>query len=256
MANYDFPTEVIELPSQGKIYPEGHPLSKGTVEIKYMTAKEEDILASQNLIRKGVVLDKLFESVVVEEGLDIGDIFIGDKNAILLATRVLGYGSQYDVEVTDPSTGEIQKVSIDLSKIQTKDIDFTKLKSDNRYEFELPTSKKNIVFKLLTHKDEIDITAEVQALQRLTAKGQDVVSQDVTTRLRYMIVSVDGNEERGFINNWVKNSLLARDSRALREHIREFTPDLNLKFEFVSDITGETEALDIPFGVGFFYPTE
>ena len=256
MANYDFPTEVIELPSQGKIYPEGHPLSKGTVEIKYMTAKEEDILASQNLIRKGVVLDKLFESVVVEEGLDIGDIFIGDKNAILLATRVLGYGPQYDVEVTDPSTGEIQKVSIDLSKIQTKDIDFTKLKSDNRYEFELPTSKKNIVFKLLTHKDEIDITAEVQALQRLTAKGQDVVSQDVTTRLRYMIVSVDGNEERGFINNWVKNSLLARDSRALREHIREFTPDLNLKFEFVSDITGETEALDIPFGVGFFYPSE
>jgi hypothetical protein len=256
MANLDFPTEVIELPSQGKIYPEGHPLSKGTVEIKYMTAKEEDILASQNLIRKGVVLDKLFESVVVEEGLDIGDIFIGDKNAILLATRVLGYGAQYNVEVTDPSTGEIQKVSIDLSKIQTKDIDFTKLKSDNRYEFELPTSKKNIVFKLLTHKDEIDITAEVQALQRLTAKGQDVISQDVTTRLRYMIVNVDGNEDRGFINNWVKNSLLARDSRALREHIREFTPDLNLKFEFVSDITGETEALDIPFGVGFFYPTE
>lgn len=256
MANHDFPTEVIELPSQGKLYPEGHPLSKGTVEIKYMTAREEDILASQNLIRKGVVLDKLFESVVVEEGLDIGDIFIGDKNAILLATRVLGYGAEYNVEVTDPSTGELQKVSIDLSKIQTKDIDFGKLNSENRYQFELPLSKKNIEFKLLTHKDELDINAEIQALQRLVPKGQEGISQDVTTRLRYMITSVDGNDDRGFINKWVKNSLLARDSRALREFIRVFTPDLNLKYEFTSDITGETEALDIPFGVGFFYPSE
>jgi len=255
MAKFDFPTEVIELPSQGKVYPEGHPLSKGTVEIKYMTAREEDILASQNLIRKGVVLDKLFESVVVEEGLDIGDIFIGDKNAILLATRILGYGAEYNVEVTDPFSGEQQKVSIDLSKVQTKDIDFDKLNQENRYEFELPTSKKTIKFRLLTHKDEIDINKEIQALNRLT-KGDTVVSQDVTTRLRYMIQEVDGNTDRGFINNFVKNNLLAKDSRALREYIRDFTPDLNLKFNFVSELTGDEEALDIPFGVGFFYPTE
>ena len=108
MANYEFPTEIIDLPSKGKVYPQGHPLSKGTIEIKYMTAKEEDILASQNLIRKGVVLDKLFESVVVQEGVQTGDILIGDKNAILLATRILGYGAQYDVEVNDPFTGETQ----------------------------------------------------------------------------------------------------------------------------------------------------
>lgn len=255
MTNYDFPTEVIELPSKGKLYPEGHPLSKGTVEIKYMTAKEEDILASQNLIRKGVVLDKLFESVVVEKGLDVGDIFVGDKNAILLATRILGYGADYNVEITDPFSGELQKTTIDLSKIQIKEIDEDKLRSDNRYDFELPISKKKIKFKLLTHKDEIDINAEIQALNRLV-KGDNVVSQDVSTRLRYMIQEVDGNTDRGFINNWVKNGLLARDSRALREYVREFTPDLELKFNFTSDITGETEALDIPFGVGFFYPTE
>jgi len=255
MANYDFPTEVIELPSQGKAYAEGHPLSKGTVEIKYMTAREEDILASQNLIRKGVVLDKLFESVVVEEGLDIGDIFVGDKNAILLATRVLGYGADYEVEVTDPFTLEQQKVSIDLSKVQTKDIDFDKLNTQNRYEFELPTSKKKIVFKLLTHKDEMDINKDIQAMQRLSGKGE-APSQDVSTRLRYMIQEVDGNTDRGFINNFVKNNLLARDSRALRNYVREISPDLNLTFNFTSDITGETEALDIPFGAGFFYPTE
>ena len=255
MANYDFPTEVIELPSQGKAYAEGHPLSKGTVEIKYMTAREEDILASQNLIRKGVVLDKLFESVVVEEGLDIGDIFVGDKNAILLATRVLGYGADYEVEVTDPFTLEQQKVSIDLSKVQTKDIDFDKLNTENKYEFELPTSNKKIVFKLLTHKDEMDINKDIQAMQRLSGKGE-APSQDVSTRLRYMIQEVDGNTDRGFINNFVKNNLLARDSRALRNYVREISPDLNLTFNFTSDITGETEALDIPFGAGFFYPSE
>ena len=255
MANFEFPTEVIELPSQGNVYPEGHPLSKGTVEIKYMTAKEEDILASQNLIRRGVVLDKLFESVVVEPGLDIGDIFIGDKNAILLATRVLGYGKDYQVEVNDPFTLEPQKTTIDLSAIQIKEVDFSKLNSNNLYEFELPISKKIVKIKLLTHKDELAINADIQAMNRLS-KGKDSVSQDVSTRLRYMIQEVDGNSERGFINKWVQNNLLARDSRAIRNYVKEISPDLDLTYEFTSDITGEKEALDIPFGIGFFYPAE
>jgi hypothetical protein len=255
MANFEFPTEVITLPSKGLIYSENNPLSKGSVEIKYMTAREEDILASQNLIKKGVVLDKLFESVVVSEGVSVGDISVGDKNAILLATRILGYGADYNVEVTDPFTGESQKVTIDLAKIQTKEVDDSLLNRENRYEFELPISKKKIKFKLLTHKDEIDINAEIQALNRLV-KGDSVVSQDVSTRLRYMIQEVEGNTDRGFINNFVKNSLLARESKALREYVRTISPDLDLKYQFTSDLTGESEALDIPFGVGFFYPTE
>lgn len=255
MANFEFPTEVITLPSKGLIYSESNPLSKGSVEIKYMTAREEDILASQNLIKKGVVLDKLFESVVVSEGVNVGDISVGDKNAILLATRILGYGADYNVEVTDPFSGETQKVTIDLAKIQTKEVDDSILNRENRYEFELPISKKKIKFKLLTHKDEIDINAEIQALNRLV-KGDTAVSQDVSTRLRYMIQEVEGNTDRGFINNFVKNSLLARESKALREYVRTISPDLDLKYQFTSDLTGESEALDIPFGVGFFYPTE
>lgn len=254
MADYEFPTEVIELPSKGLVYPESNPLSKGSVEIKYMTAKEEDILASQNLIRKGVVLDKLFESVLVSKDVKISDIVVGDKNAILLATRILGYGSDYQVDITDPFSGENQKTSIDLSKIQTKEIDESKLNRENKYEFELPLSKKKVVFKILTHKDEQDITAEVQALQRLQ-KGSDITN-DVTTRLKYMIVEVDGNSDRGYINKFVVNGLLARDSRALRNHVREISPDMDMRFDFTSELTGETEALDIPFGVGFFYPSE
>ena len=251
---YDFPTEIIDLPSKGLLYPKDHPLAKGSIEIKYMTAREEDILASQTLIKKGVVLDKLFESVIVEEGVDIGDVFIGDKNAILLATRVLGYGPDYEVEITDPFTLEKQNVVVDLSVVKVKEVDESVLSRENRYEFTLPTSGKKIQFKLLTHKDEVEIGKEQQALERLN-KGKSDTSSDVTTRLRYMILSVDGNSDRGFINRWVQNGFLARDTKAFRKYVSEISPDLDLKFEFTSDITGETEALDIPFGVSFFYPS-
>jgi hypothetical protein len=251
---YDFPTEVLDLPSKGLIYPKNHPLSKGTIEIKYMTAKEEDILASQNLIKKGIVLDKLFESIIAEVGVNPNDIYIGDKNAILLATRVLGYGPDYKVEITDPFTLERQEVVIDLSTVKTKDIDDTLLNRENRYKFKLPKTGKEIEFKLLTHGDETEITKEVQALERI-GKGKDTTS-DVTTRLRYMILSVDGNTDRGFINKWIMNGFLALDTKAFRKYVREISPDMDLKFEFTSELSGESEALDIPFGINFFYPSE
>lgn len=254
-SDYEFPVEVIDLPSQGLVYPEDNPLSKGTIEIKYMTAKEEDILASSNLIKKGIVLDKLFENVVVQKDVNPDDIVVGDKNAILLATRVLGYGPEYKTKVTDPFTGELQPVSIDLSKIQIKDVDEINLSAENRYEFTLPRAKKKIVFKLLTHKDERDINSEVKSLQRLN-KSKDASSPEVSTRLRYAIIEIDGNSDRGFINKYVNNSLLAYDSKALRKHIKTISPDVDLTYEFTSDLTGEKEALDIPFGIDFFYPSE
>lgn len=254
MSENMFPTEIIDLPSGGKVYNPKSPLSKGTIEIKYMTAKEEDILASQNLIKKGVVIDKLFESVIVDKSINIGDIIIGDKNAILLATRMLGYGPIYKAEVTDPFTLEKQKVDIDLSKVKIKEIDESLLNSENKYEFILPKAKNKVIFKLLTHSDELNIDAELKALEKLSP-NKDTVRQEVSTRLRYMILEVDGNSDRGWINEWVKNKLLAMDSRALRDYVNEISPGLELKFNFVSDLSGEEEALDIPFGVGFFYPT-
>ena len=251
----DFPTEIIDLPSKGLVYPENHPLRKGNIEIKYMTAREEDILASQTLIKKGVVLDKLFESIVVEEGVNINDVFIGDKNAILMATRVLGYGADYTVEITDPFTLEKQEVTIDLSKVKTKDVDESLLNGDNRYKFKLPKSGKELVFKLLTHGDETEISKEIQSLERLY-KGKGEKTFDVTTRLKYMIQSVDGNEDRGFITNWIQNGFLALDTKAFRKYVKQLSPDMDLKFDFTSDVTGEMEALDIPFGINFFYPSE
>ena len=252
MANYDFPTEIISLPSQGKCYSEDNPLSKGTLEIKYMTAREEEILASQNLVRKGVVIDKLFESIIVEKDVNIDDIVLGDKNAILLATRVLGYGPEYKIEMTD-SLGEPQSVTIDLGVVKTKEIDVELLSSENRYEFTTPFGKNKLEFKILTHGDEKKIDADIKALSRLNKGG---VSAELTTRYRFMILSVDGNSDTQSITSFINNKFITRDTKAFREYIAKITPDINMEFDFEDEQTGETEVRSIPMGVGFFWPTE
>jgi len=251
MANYDFPTEVITLPSQGNCYSEDNPLSKGTVEIKYMTAKEEEILASQNLIRKGVVLDKLFESIIVDKDVNVDDILIGDKNAIMLAARILGYGSEYPIEIEN-ELGEKEQITIDLSKIQTKEIDYSKINRENKYKFQTTTGKE-IEFRLLTHGDEKKIDTDVKAMSRLNKGG---TTSELTTRYRYMILSVDGESDTKAITNFINNKFITRDTKAFREYISSITPDIKMEFDFKDDQTGEVEVRNIPMGVGFFWPTE
>ena len=101
---YGFPTEVLSLPSQGLLYPEDSPLRSGTIDVKYMTAKEEDILTSTNLIEQGVVITKLLESVIANQKLTLDDMLIGDKNALMVGTRILGYGKDYRITLVDPDT--------------------------------------------------------------------------------------------------------------------------------------------------------
>ena len=249
--SYPFPTEVISLPSKGLAYPESSPLSKGEITIKLMTAKEEDILTSLNLVKKGIHLDKLLESVVVEPGVNISDLLIGDKNAILVTSRILAFGPEYEVTINDPNENESVKVVIDLSKIQIKELDELKLNRNNEYEFILPISKTSIKFKLLTHGDELAINRDIEASEKTLKQGNEI-----TARYRRIIVEVDGNKDLGFISNFVTNRLLAGDSKALRKYISEITPDLDLKFDYESPFTGDKEALRIPFGVDFFYPSE
>ena len=249
---YDFPTEVITLPSQGKCYPENHPLAKGEIEIKYMTAKEEEILASQNLIKKGVVLDMLFESIIADKSISADDILIGDKNAIVLATRILGYGPEYKIEFTGED-GEKEQISIDLSKVQTKEVDIEKLNRENLYEWVTPTTKSVLKFKMLTHGDEKKIEGDVRAMNRLNKGG---VSAELTTRYRYIIQSVDGKEDTKSIVDFINNKFLSRDTRAFRNHLLELQPDMDMVFEYDNPISGEKESSPIPMGIGFFYPTE
>jgi hypothetical protein len=248
---HDFPTEVIGLPSDGKCYPTDNPLSKGQLEIKYMTAREEEILSSQNLIKKGVVLDKLFESIIVTPGVNPDDILIGDKNAIMLATRILGYGPEYIVEMED-SEGERHKISVDLSKIKTKEVDVNLLNENNTFTFTTPIGKNTIEFKLLTHGDERLIDADVKSMKKFNKEG---LSPELTTRYRYMIKSVDGKSDTKSIVDFINNKFLARDTKAFREYIKTIQPDVVMEFDYVDPITGETEVRSIPMGVGFFWPT-
>jgi hypothetical protein len=248
--SYPFPTEVISLPSKGLCYPESSPLSKGEITIKLMTAKEEDILTSTNLIRKGIQLDKLLESIVVEPGVNINDLLIGDKNAILVTSRMLAFGPDYQIMVKDNITGEEIETNIDLSKIQIKEIDESLLNRQNEYDFVLPVSKTPIKFKLLTHGDELAINKDVEATEKITKQGNEI-----TTRYRRIIIEVNGNREVGHISNFVTNQLLAGDSRGLRKYMKEITPDLDLTYDFTHS-DGESEALRIPFGLNFFYPAD
>ena len=245
MSDNKFPSEIIDLPSEGKLYPEGHPLKEGKVEVKYMTAKEEDILTSQNLIKKGVVIDRLLDSLILTSGVKTDDMILGDKNAIMVAARILAYGPEYECQVTNPNNGETINHTFNLA-----DCPFKKLPkniTENKFEVDLPISKKKVTFKLLTGKEETIINEELKASKKL---GSDV-SPELTTRLRHTIISVDGDDSQSTINNFVQN-LLARDSMHLRKEIRKVTPDIELSQEI--EIGGESVKVDIPMTVGFFWP--
>lgn len=243
------PTEVVELPSKGLLYAPENPLSSGTVELKYMTAKEEDILSNQNYIRQGVVFDKLLRSLVVSK-INFDDLLIGDKNAIMIAARILGYGKDYEVQITHPQTGETETVVVDLSLVKEKPIDTSLFTQGvNEFSFTLPTSKNEVIFKLLTHKDEDTIEQEIKGLKKAN------ISSDVTTRLKHSIIAVNGDREKKAIRDFVDNYLLAADARALRAYMKKVGPDLDLTFTLVTSDGYTQEGVDIPMGLGFFYPT-
>ena len=248
-----FPTEIITLPSQGKVYPEGNPLASGQIEMKYMTAREEDILTSANLIKQGVVLDKLMQSLIVSP-IKYNDLVIGDKNAIMIASRILGYGKDYEVEITCPKCEAKSKEVIDLTQLPDRPIpDSVKMVGVNQFEFVLPQSKRVVVFKFLTHGDEKKIEYELDALKKNQKK--DAVNKELTTRLKHLIVSVDGNSDRQYVSNFVENELFAMDSKALRTYIKDATPNQLFSISYVCDqCNHEEEALEFTIDSNFFWP--
>ena len=241
---YKFPTEMVDLPSKGYFYPEGHPLSSGKVEIKYMTAKEEDILTSQNLIQQGTVIDKLLEALIVDTSIKIDDMLIGDKNATMVAARILGYGKNYEIQYDNIEH------TIDLSVLESVKLDFSKLpKGENQFLFELPSSKRTITFKLLNSGDEKKISDEVMARKKISKDD----SSELTTRLKQMILTVDGKSEKSFINNFVDNEFLSLDSLAYRKYLATITPDVDMNVT-VKDSTGKEQVITVPITVRFFWP--
>jgi len=237
---YKFPTEFIDLPSKGLLYPKDNPLSQGKIEMRYMRAKEEDILTNANYIQQGIVLDKLLESLIVTK-ISLKDLLIGDKNAILVASRILGYGQEYEFE----SNGKIYKV--DLTKLEDKELPTdVNYSNGNEFSFTLPASNVDITFKLLTHGDEAVIEAELKGLKKIYPNGN---LPEVSTRLKHLITSINDNSERKIIREFVDNELLARDARALRQEIKRISPDINLT---IKDDGGEDIA--VPISLSFFWP--
>ena len=246
------PTEVIALPSRGKFYPEGHPLKSGQIEMKYMTAKEEDILASQNLIKQGVVIDKLLQSLIVTK-INYNDLLTVDKNAIFIAARILAYGEDYEVEITCPACGEKSKHTIDLQQFQEKEIDWDQFEDGvPTHKFKLPAAKHELTLKLLTHGDEKAIEAAAKANKKKSRMSG--IDRDLTTRLKQVIVAINGNEDKAEINKFV-DGMLSRDSLALRKHLKEVTPDIDTTIYFECPSCGhEVVNMQLPIDVGFFWP--
>lgn len=243
------PTEMVELPSKGLLYPESSPLSSGKIEMKYMTAKEEDILTNQNYIKQGVVFDKLLKSLVVSK-IDHDELLVGDKNAIMIAARVLGYGKDYEVTVQHPITREEETVTVDLSEVKEKQVDQSLFTHGvNEFTFTLPNSKNEVIFKIPNGKDEKIIEEELKSLKKVNLGGE------ITTRLKHLILAINGERDKKSIRDFVDNYLLASDARALREYMRKVSPDLNLTFTFVGSDGYTQEGVDIPLGVSFFYPS-
>ena len=244
MAENTFPTEIVDLPSKGYFYPETSPLSSGKLELKYMTAKEEDILTSQNLIKQGTVIDILLQSLIIDKTVKVEDLLIGDKNAIMVAARILGYGKDYDF------TYDGQEQKVDLTTLKPIKLDESQLKKgSNQFEYVLPKSERKITFKLLTGKDEKNIDAEVKAREKLGGSS----TGELTTRLKNIITSIDGNVDRSYINNFVDNEFLSIDSLEFRKHMATVTPDIDMTTKIMVD--GEETEVTIPVTVRFFWPS-
>jgi len=240
-----FPTEEVTLPSKGLIYPKDNPLAKGVLEMKYMTAKEEDILTNESYIKNGTVIDKLLQSLIVTP-IDYNDLVVGDKNAIMIAARVLGYGKDYQFTLDE------EEFTVDLTEVADKELKAEDLmeRGKNEFDFTLPTVEKHITFKILTHGDEKKIDQEIKGNKKINKNH----SAEYSTRIKHMILSVEGDYDRKTVRQFVDNQLLARDARALRERVKEVQPDVDLTFDLetsAGDVKGDVK---VPIGITFFWP--
>jgi hypothetical protein len=242
MTEFKFPTEIIDLPSRGLLYPKDSPLASGKLEMKYMTAKEEDILTNQNYIQRGIVIDKLLQSLIVSK-VDYSELITGDQNAVMIAARILGYGKDYEFSYGG------QKHTIDLTTLEDRQFDESLITPYvNEFSYELPFTKTKITFKVMTVGDEEKVKKELDGLKKIDKN----LNPELSTRLKFMITSVEGNRELGVIRNFVDNGLLARDSKALREYVKKVQPDIDLNITV--DINDVEEDITLPITVSFFWP--
>ena len=252
MTEQKFPTEIIDLPSKGHFYPEDNPLSSGKVELKYMTAREEDILTSVNLVKQGKALDKLLQALIIDKNIEYNDLLVGDKNALLVGARILAYGKEYKFSYTD-SYGEIVKTTADLTKLKERKLELSNFeKGVNLFSFTLPKTKRVLTYSIPSHNDEEQTSVEIDAINKVYNQ-EDAISRESSTRLKHLIKSVDGNIDRKYVNNFVDTEFLSVDSLEFRRFVINSTPDLDFTVE-AENSQHEKEEVAVPMTAEFFWP--
>lgn len=248
--NTNFPTEIITLPSGGgNYYPVGNSLRSGKVELRLPTAKDEDILTSKSLIQKGTVLDVFMKNLLVDPTVDLDSMIIGDKNALLYATRMLLYGNEYPVSITCPKCNHQNDVVLDISQFETKEIEIMP-NEDGLYKFTLPRSGNVIEFKLFTQRDENELEEIRKKMKKHMKSGYD---GELTSRYKKMILSVDGEKDPMVIREFV-DKMPTLDSKAFRSYLAKVTPDVESEFEFECDNCKHSERMNMPITAEFFWP--
>lgn len=239
---FKLPTETVELPSKGLMYPKDSILGSGKIEMKYMTAREEDILTNESYISSGTVIDRLLKALIVSD-INYNDLLVGDKNAIMVAARILSYGKDYNISYRG------EEHTVDLSLLDNKPIDESLYQGpDTEFSFTLPAAQIDIKFKLLTHGVETKIDNEIKGLRKIQKDN----APESTVRLKYMITEVDGSRDRNDVRDFVENYFLARDARAFREYYNSIQPDVDMNITL--DVNGEEEVVDLPITLNFFWP--
>jgi len=251
MAGFSVPRDFVMIPSKGRIYPQSSPLHNvEEVEVRHLTAADEDILTSRALLRSGKAIDTMLSNVLMNKSINVEELISGDKNAILTFLRITGYGPEYPVEIDCPSCNENIKYEFDLSKLTMKFLDIEPTAAgENKFNFILPSGVE-IDFKLLNSAEDARITEEQDKLKRTT---NSPLEKNVTTKYKHQIVAVNGNEEQITINNFV-DTMNLRDSRAFRTYLEELEPDVNMEQDFKCRMCGHTEEVEIPVTTGFFWP--
>jgi hypothetical protein len=246
---FTVPTELIDLPSKGLLYPKENALSSGQVEMKYMTAKEEDILTNVNLLRQGLAIEKMLKSLI-KSPINYEDLTLGDRNGLLIAARILSYGKDYSFMYKNPNTGEEEKVVADLQNLEYKQPDWSLFSNKNEFEFKLPKSGNTVTFKLLTVVDDKKIDDEIKGVK----KNLGLEAGGISTRLKHQIVAINGDYSVKSVRDFIDDGhLLAMDSIELRKYIASITPDVIMKID-VSLSDGEIVKVDLPMSAEFFFP--
>ena len=247
----EIPVDAVPLPSKGTVYPLGHPLCNAdVVEYRSMTAKEEDILMSQALIKRGTVITELIKSCLINKNIDVQTLLSGDRNALMIAIRASGYGALYEPLYTCPSCEFKNELQIDLNNLPIKPLTLEPVSPNaNSFAFKLPVSKKEVTFKFLNGREEEEIVSEME-----TRKKKGLLNSNlVTARLLRCITSIDGNDNKSLISRFVQY-MPARDSLLLREHIDTHEPGVDMKVEFRCSSCDHFEEVALPMGPTFFWP--